>query len=808
MAEQRLPQVFISYSRKDPVLAKYVAELAANLHKSGFYPWVDTTRLEVGVQWERMIQEAINNSIAFILIMTPEAAKSAFVFDEITYARDMKKYIIPLLYSPLKPVDFRLMSWRSYQYLDMQNHNDQDFKKVVKVLLRVSNMHEGISASSPDIKHSGVFSRLQKLWSVRSRNPVEPYVMPKLSSEEIRHLRIEARSAESAGDINRAARLWEELLNASPNDRDAQNRLKDLQPSLNKLRISEFMQSIKSAQKIGDWRQEYALWEKLVAFRKLEPEEIARRDQAAHNQTYQEEYGILEDLVKRWSSESNVSDVNKAKQHTDQRERYISDLRKLWSNARYYGDPAGLAHKLGIRTQEEEESEQKKKKAEEEALAAQAREEAERKRKLQEIREKASLAVTNAIASVNASDTAVSTASLALSDVAQTTKDLEQFKAFKKRKLPNISEIEEAIPQATAAMRDAESAAATAKKAMQRAAESASKTQFSTMLDDANAAAQSTELASREAQAAEKDAVDASLKAISIKQALNRVIDELQHSQNLHKPIYFIKHVFPNSGPLGMSLVSAFMFIGTGSLVGIISQSLNYTLTVVGIFAILGFFLGYQRVVRRHMYLFNILIAGGISGSFAKIASWTSVHLAPPPLRIFWLFGFGPFQLSNGNIGTFVFSNGIVWAIFFGVIGFIIGVIAGASEEQLLIGILLGSVFGSAIGFTLGMLLSFAVTNLGWLYSGIMIGGLVSLIASSFLLQYASSFGATASAITIFLAFFSLMISIIFTRAFGLPLTDSLSWCTGLIASGLTGIGTVALIIIVLAVHEQHPLHE
>ena len=99
-----MPQVFISYSRKDSAFAR---KLAGDLEKAGYDVWWDLTDLRGGDDWPRVIPAAIESSQYVIVVLSPNSAVSEWVEKEYTQALGLRKKIIPILLKP-SPVPFAL----------------------------------------------------------------------------------------------------------------------------------------------------------------------------------------------------------------------------------------------------------------------------------------------------------------------------------------------------------------------------------------------------------------------------------------------------------------------------------------------------------------------------------------------------------------------------------------------------------------------------------------------------------------------------------------------------------------------------
>lgn len=114
---QRQPTVFISYSHQD---AAFAERLICDLQAAGHAVWIDTSALKGGDEWIRAIAEGIINSYAFVIVATLRALQSPWVQDEITWAKQRGKRIIPaLLENVVEAVEFfPLASYQGVKFYD------------------------------------------------------------------------------------------------------------------------------------------------------------------------------------------------------------------------------------------------------------------------------------------------------------------------------------------------------------------------------------------------------------------------------------------------------------------------------------------------------------------------------------------------------------------------------------------------------------------------------------------------------------------------------------------------------------------
>lgn len=93
-------QYFISYSRKDQ---DFVLKLVQDLKSAGIQVWQDQKDVPPGTIWDDLTQKALEKSAGLIAVFSPDSVSSKNVKDELGYAADHKKLIVPLIYKPCQP---------------------------------------------------------------------------------------------------------------------------------------------------------------------------------------------------------------------------------------------------------------------------------------------------------------------------------------------------------------------------------------------------------------------------------------------------------------------------------------------------------------------------------------------------------------------------------------------------------------------------------------------------------------------------------------------------------------------------------
>lgn len=111
-------QYFFSYSRDD---GDFVLKLARDLRKAGADVWVDQLDIAAGERWDSAIEQSLKESANMIVVLSPTSVASHNVMDEVSYALEKDKKVVPVMYRPCE-VPFRL---RRLQYVSFMD----DYKK-------------------------------------------------------------------------------------------------------------------------------------------------------------------------------------------------------------------------------------------------------------------------------------------------------------------------------------------------------------------------------------------------------------------------------------------------------------------------------------------------------------------------------------------------------------------------------------------------------------------------------------------------------------------------------------------------------
>jgi hypothetical protein len=122
------PRAFFSYSRED---SDFAQRLARDLRAVGAHVWLDQLDIHPGERWDRSVEDALAECSRILVILSPSAVDSTNVMDEVSFALEEKKTVIPVLYRDCK-IPFRL---RRLQYIDCRSDYERGLRGVLTILL-------------------------------------------------------------------------------------------------------------------------------------------------------------------------------------------------------------------------------------------------------------------------------------------------------------------------------------------------------------------------------------------------------------------------------------------------------------------------------------------------------------------------------------------------------------------------------------------------------------------------------------------------------------------------------------------------
>ncbi len=148
--------VFISYSRTD---IEFVQRFASSLNELGKTPWIDTDAIADAEVFPQAIRTAIEESDAFLFVITPASVASRFCEQEVTYAGTLAKRIVPVVRDVVAdaeiPEDIRNRNW--IPFTDSDDY-DASLQRVVQALdtdLELRKEHTRILVKAIEWEHEG-----------------------------------------------------------------------------------------------------------------------------------------------------------------------------------------------------------------------------------------------------------------------------------------------------------------------------------------------------------------------------------------------------------------------------------------------------------------------------------------------------------------------------------------------------------------------------------------------------------------------------------------------------------------------------
>jgi ssDNA-binding Zn-finger/Zn-ribbon topoisomerase 1 len=125
-------KVFLSYSHHDK---EFVTKLAEDLRDRGVVPWLDEWEMSPGDSLSRRIQEGIEESSLFLVILSSTSLSSKWCQKELDAADVLevekgRKFVIPILYEKCRLPLFM----KAKMYADFSSDYDNGLKKLIKAL--------------------------------------------------------------------------------------------------------------------------------------------------------------------------------------------------------------------------------------------------------------------------------------------------------------------------------------------------------------------------------------------------------------------------------------------------------------------------------------------------------------------------------------------------------------------------------------------------------------------------------------------------------------------------------------------------
>jgi TIR domain len=125
-------EVFISHSSKNSIFIDRLSEVLA---KHGVKSFVSKANIRGAQEWHDEIGTALKRCDWFLLVLSPQSVRSAWVKHELIYALQENRYrghIIPVLY---KNCDKEALSWTlsAIEWIDFRRDFDEACEKLMSI---------------------------------------------------------------------------------------------------------------------------------------------------------------------------------------------------------------------------------------------------------------------------------------------------------------------------------------------------------------------------------------------------------------------------------------------------------------------------------------------------------------------------------------------------------------------------------------------------------------------------------------------------------------------------------------------------
>jgi len=135
-ANYNFSDVFISYSRQDMHIAKRIGDALRALQ---YEIWADWEDIPQTVDWWKEIQAGIASATTFAFLISPDSALSDVCRQEVQYAVENHKRIVPILYRELEDDHRESLhpAIRTHNWMFFNDEDDATFEESLQELIKV-----------------------------------------------------------------------------------------------------------------------------------------------------------------------------------------------------------------------------------------------------------------------------------------------------------------------------------------------------------------------------------------------------------------------------------------------------------------------------------------------------------------------------------------------------------------------------------------------------------------------------------------------------------------------------------------------
>jgi len=198
-----MPLAFFSYARDD---SQFALQLAKDLKSSGVSVWLDQLDIRPGQRWDKAVEHALAGCPSVLAILSPSSVSSTNVMDEVSFALEEGKVLIPILHRECK-IPFRL---RRLQYVDFR----AEYGTGLRDLLNVMGVDQNVESVAAASESTAWTEETRRAEEERNRPEGGTEQQRKVAEEQQRREEQERRVAEARGGAQEEGRKAEEARGA------------------------------------------------------------------------------------------------------------------------------------------------------------------------------------------------------------------------------------------------------------------------------------------------------------------------------------------------------------------------------------------------------------------------------------------------------------------------------------------------------------------------------------------------------------------------------------------------------------------
>ena len=173
--------IFLSYARED---SAFVRRLAEDLRAEGFEVWLDQIDIRAGELWDVAVEKALARSAAVLVVLSPASVASRSVLDEVFYALDENKTVIPVLHQTCE-LPFRL---RRLHYSDFTSAYAAGLTDLCRSLVSFSSRAPDVSANPQNESERASAATYQKIQQLAHAFFTKPLEDRQIAAKEVQQL--------------------------------------------------------------------------------------------------------------------------------------------------------------------------------------------------------------------------------------------------------------------------------------------------------------------------------------------------------------------------------------------------------------------------------------------------------------------------------------------------------------------------------------------------------------------------------------------------------------------------------------------